>query len=217
MLNEILIESLFETIKISAIILTLMIIVEYIEIIFNDRLKKFFSKGKFSQIFISSLFGSFPGCVGTFVVDSFYMSGIIGFGAINSALIATSGDEAFVLIGMAMKEGSEITFSTLAFLFGTLFFLGIIGGYLAMFYKKVFKIKLCEKCIIIHEEENKERPDLNHFFRDHILKHIIKKHMLKLVLWLFFSIFFITAMDNVFNMKEILTHNKSLLLALGAF
>lgn len=217
MLLEILKESLSETINISAIILVLMIVVEYIEIVFNDRLRKFFEKGKFSQIFLASVFGSFPGCIGTFVVDSFYMSGIIGFGAINSALIATSGDEAFVLIGMAMKEGSEITFSTLAFLFGTLFFLGIIGGYLAVFYKKVFKIKLCEKCIIIHEEEDREKPDLKHFFSDHVLNHIIKKHILKLVIWLFLSIFFISALDNVFNMKELLTHNKHLLLVLGAF
>ena len=164
MLIEILKESLLETIKISAIILALMIAVEYVEIVFNDKLKKFFEKGKFSQIFLASVFGSFPGCIGTFVVDSFYMSGIIGFGAINSALIATSGDEAFILIGMAMKEGSEITFSTLAFLFGTLFFLGIIGGYLAILYKKVLKIKLCDKCVIIHEEEDHDKPDLKHFF-----------------------------------------------------
>ncbi len=217
MLQEIFFESLFETLKITAIILVLMIIVEYIEIIFNDRLKKFFKKGKFSQIFLASIFGSFPGCVGTFVVDSFYMSGIIGFGAINSALIATSGDEAFVLISMAFKEGSSISFSTLAFLFGTLFFMGIIGGYLAVLYKKVFKIKLCDKCIIIHNEEDLEKPDLAHFFSEHILKHIIKKHILKLVLWLFFSIFFISAMDSVFNLKDILTHNKPLLLVLGAF
>ncbi len=217
MLFEILKESLFETLKISAIILALMIIVEYVEIIFNDKLKRFFEKGKFSQIFLASVFGSFPAVSVLFVVDSFYMSGIIGFGAINSALIATSGDEAFVLIGMAMKDGSEITFSTLAFLFGSLFFLGIIGGFIAEIYKKVFKIKLCDKCVIIHEEEDHEKPDLKHFFSDHVLNHIIKKHILKLVVWLFLSIFFISSLDNVFNMKDVLTHNKHLLLVLGAF
>lgn len=217
MLTEIIQESFIETLKISAIILALMIVVEYIEIIFNDKLKRFFEKNKFSQIFLASVFGSFPGCIGTFVVDSFYMSGIIGFGAINSALIATSGDEAFVLISMAMKGESGITFSTLAFLFGTLFFLGIIGGYLALWYKRIFKIKLCDKCVIIHEEEDKHKPDLKHFFSDHVLNHIIKKHILKLVIWLFLSIFFISALDSVFNMKEVLTHNKPLLLVLGAF
>ncbi len=217
MLQEIILKTLFETLKISAIILILMIIVEYIEIVFNDKLKKFFSMGRFSQMFIASFLGSIPGCVGTFVVDSFYMSGIIGFGAINSALIATSGDEAFVIISMALKKGSHISFSTLAFLFGTLFFLGIVGGYLAIFYKKLFKIKLCEKCIIIHAEENHKKPDLNHFFTEHIFEHIIKKHIIKLILWLFLSILFISALDNVFNMKDILTHNKPLLLVLGGF
>ncbi len=214
---EILVETAFETVKISAIILILMIIVEYIEIVFNEKLKKFFSKGKFSQIFLATLFGSFPGCIGTFVVDSFYMSGIIGFGAINSALIATSGDEAFILIGMAFKGDSPITLSSLIILFSSLFLFGILGGYLAILYKKIFKIKLCKKCTIVHEEEDKSKPKFSHFFTDHVFKHIIKNHILKLAVWLFLSIFFITLMDNTFNMKEILTHNKPLLLVLGAF
>ncbi len=217
MLQKIFFSSLIETIKISAIILVLMIVVEYIEIIFSDKIKNFFSKNKFSQISLASLFGIFPGCIGTFVVDSFYMSGIIGFGAINSVLIATSGDEAFVLIGMALNKDSAITFSTLAILFGTLFFLGIIGGYLALYYKKIFKLKLCKKCIIIHEDDIKTKPDLKHFLSEHVWKHIIKKHILRLVLWLFLSIFFISSMNNVFNLKDLLTHNKSVLLILGAF
>lgn len=219
MLKDIFFESLFETIKIGVIILALMIVVEYIEIKYNDKLKKFFAKGESIQIVLSSLFGIFPGCIGTFVVDSFYMGGIIGFGAINSALIATSGDEAFALISMAFSDSSQISISTIAFLFGTLFFLGIIGGYLAILFKKIFKIELCKKCVIIHQDEDKykKKPDTSHFFREHVLNHIIKKHISVLLLWLFFSIFFLSALDSVFDMKNLLTHNKSLLLILGAF
>lgn len=218
MLKDLIFKSLFETLKIGSIILVLMIALEYIEIKYNKRLKKFFSKNRFIKISFSSLFGIIPGCIGTFAVDSLYMSGIIGFGAINSVLIATSGDEAFAIIGMAFTQGSKITVSTLILLFSTLFILGIIGGYLALLYKKIFKISLCTKCTIIHKEEEKEnRPDLNHFVKEHIINHIIKKHFISLLMWLFVSILFISSLDTVFNMQKILTHNKSILLLLGAF
>lgn len=217
MIWDIFLVTLSETLKIGIIILILMILLEYIEIRYNKKLKNFFTKNKFIKLSFSSLFGIFPGCIGTFAVDSFYMSGIIGFGAINSVLISTSGDEAFALISMAFNKVSEITLSTLALLFSSLFLLGIIGGYLSIIYKRIFRITLCSKCIIIHEEEKKKyRPDMCHFFKEHIFNHIIKKHFISLLAWLFVSIFFISALDSVFNMKEIMTHNRPILLVMGA-
>ncbi len=217
MFGELLFEAIWETLKIGAIILSLMIILEYLEIRYNNNLKQFFEKKNLIKLSLSSLFGIFPGCIGTFAVDSFYMSGIVGFGAINSVLIATSGDEAFAIIGMLFKKNSHITFSSVVLLFSSLFFLGIIGGYTALFYKKLLRIKLNSKCEIIHKEEIEGKaPHPLHFFREHVINHIVKKHFLTLIAWLFVSIFFISAIDSVFNLKEIVTHNKALLLVIGA-
>lgn len=215
MLGEIIIESLVETLKITIIILILMVIIEFIEIKFNHKLREIFSKKNHLQILFSSIFGILPGCVGTFTIDSFYMSGIVGFGAINAVMIATSGDEAIVLLAMAFKPDSGIHINTVLILFGILFLLGIIGGYCALLYKKLFKIKLCKKCIIIHREDQK-KLNTNHFFKEHVLNHIIKKHVTKLSIWLFFSIFFIELLNNSFNLEHLITNNKVIILMLAA-
>jgi len=53
-------------------------------------------------------------------MDSLYMSGLLGFGGIIAVMIATSGDEAFILLSMAAK--GEISMSIILLLMTVLFF-----------------------------------------------------------------------------------------------
>ncbi len=218
MIAKILLKSLVGSIKITIIIFFLMVIVEFLEIKYNEKLKRNFKNNNLVQYLLASFMGIIPGCVATFAVDSLYMSGLVGFGAINAVMIATSGDEAFVMLSYAFDKGYSVSLNTVLLLFAILFVLGIIGGFLADLYKRVFKLKLCEKCVIIHREDHKigENPDFKHFLKDHIWKHIIKKHLVKLFLWLFSSLFVIAILNSSFNLKALITNNKVIILFIGA-
>ena len=98
------ISSLKESITITLIILFLMIVVEIFVLKFQKKIIKFFNKNKFVEYFISSLFGTIPGCVGTFAMDSLYMAGLLGFGGIIAVMISTFGDEAFLLLSMGLEN-----------------------------------------------------------------------------------------------------------------
>ena len=204
-------------IEISAIVFSMMCLVEYFELKFSPRIRDQLTRKKGRQFLLSALLGATPGCAGTFVVDTFYMAGIVRFGAIVAATAATCGDEAFVMIANAMKSNASIQPSTILLLFGVLFAVGLAAGFAADLAQKIFKIKLSGKCIIEHHEEHKCKgmPDFKHFITDHVWGHILKKHFPKLVGWLLFSLVLIEVLDHSFNLREITTDNKVVLLLLA--
>lgn len=183
----ILLGSLKESVVIILIIFVLMVIIELVVLKYKNQLVKFISKKKFSSYIIASLFGSIPGCIGTFAMDALYMSGIVGFGALIATMIATSGDEAFIMFSMTFA--GELPWTPIIILTITLALAGIIGGFIADKLKKKHNWKTCKKCKIINHEEEKFK--LKHFFKEHIYHHIIKKHLWQIFLWLFAAIFII--------------------------
>lgn len=179
--------SLKESLGITLIIFILMIFIEIFVLKYKKQITKFIKKNRFLEYFTSSFFGIIPGCVGTFAMDSLYMTGLIGFGGIVAVMIATSGDEAFLLLSMAFK--GSISWTVIITLTLLLFVIGIIGGYLADKYKQKTKMKFCEKCEIEYHKHEEFRPV--HFLREHIYKHILKKHIWQIFLWIFLAIFII--------------------------
>jgi Putative, 10TM heavy-metal exporter len=205
-------------VEISAIVFSMMCLVEYFELKFSPRIRKQLTQKKSRQFLLSALLGATPGCAGTFVVDTFYMAGIVRFGAIVAATVATCGDEAFVMIANAMKGESSIQPSTVLLIFGVLFGVGLAAGFAADLTQRVFKIKLSSKCIIEHHKEHQRKgmPDFKHFITDHVWGHILKQHFPKLVGWLIFSLVLIEVLEHSFNLREITTDNKVLLMMLAA-
>ena len=194
--STIFIQSLKASTKITLIILVLMIVVELIVLKYKQQIIDFVKKNKFFGYVVSSFFGIIPGCIGTFAMDSLYMSGLLGFGGIVATMIATSGDEAFILIGMATK--GEISWMPIIVITFTLFILGIVGGFIADYFKKKSNMKFCTKCEIIHHQD--EELNIKHFFKEHIFKHILKKHIWQIFLWLFLAIFVIELLQGTINL-----------------
>jgi len=187
------ISSLKESITIIFIIFILMILIELFILKYKSKIIKHLKKIPLIEYSISSFFGIIPGCIGTFVIDSLYMSGFIGFGGIIAVMIATSGDEALILISMGFD--GRVPLISIFLITLSLFILGILGGFLAEKYKKKTNLKLENKCNIKHHK--KVEFKFKHFIKEHIYKHIIKKHILKLFFWIFGAIFLI----NIFNEK----------------
>jgi hypothetical protein len=125
----------------------MMLIVDYINVLTKGDMEKALKGGGKRQYTIASFLGATPGCLGAFMNVSFYVHGLLSFGAIAGGMIATSGDEAFVMLALFPKEAM--------FLFAVLFILGIIGGRIADKAASLFKIVPCQECDLqkVHHEE----------------------------------------------------------------
>ena len=128
------------------------------------------------------------------------MAGIVGFGSIVAAIVATIGDEAFYLLSVAIQPENSLSFSFVFSLFGLLFVAGIIGGLLADKIIRLFGITVSEKCLIkLHNGFDAQSIHWKHFFTDHIWRHVFKKHVLKIFIWILGSLIIISLLQNAFN------------------
>jgi hypothetical protein len=161
------------TVKIIAMVATLMILIEYLETRFKDRIREKITGRPLNQYLMASLLGAVPGCVDAFLVVSLYIHGMVGFGALTAVMLSTAGDEAFIMLAMVPEAALKIFIITII--------LGVIGGFLADEAVKRLKIKTCEHCVIeIHEEQTGA-----HFLKEHVYGHVLKKHIPRLFIWIF--------------------------------
>lgn len=117
-----------KSIMITGFVFSMMLVIEYINVQTKGLWQKKFFKNKWNQYLIAAFLGAIPGCLGAFTIITLFSHRIVSFGALIATLVATSGDEAFVMFGMFPQKALLIT--------GTLFLLGIIAGYLTdLFYK----------------------------------------------------------------------------------
>lgn len=104
---------------ITVFVFAMMLFVDFIDTISKNRLSAVMESGKWRQHFLSSFLGATPGCLGAFMNVSLYVHGIISFGAIVGGMIATSGDEAFVML--VKFPGTALLLFSLLFLSGVVF------------------------------------------------------------------------------------------------
>jgi len=231
---EIVITTLRQSVMITLFVLLMMIVIEYINVqsrnTWADRLKH----APFLQIMMAALLGVIPGCLGAFTVVSLYTHRMVGLSALVSVMIATAGDEAFVmfalfpgkalmlhaiLLATAVVTGSlvqlfqrnttgkvqhgyvvhdqetcncfspeiiipqlkhpsveRIIFILSAILFIILLATGIIGSQEGGWEKITFFAGLLFLLFVFITV-----PD--HFLKNHLFEHILKKHLLRLFLW----------------------------------
>jgi len=131
---------------ITTFVMVMMLIIEFINIrskgLWSSKLKR----SKFSQFLLSAFLGITPGCLGAYTVVSLYTHNIVSFGALVTVLIATSGDEAFVMFSMFPAVALKLT--------AILFAIAIAAGYIVDFFlKKKKKIITGSLTFPIHVEK----------------------------------------------------------------
>jgi len=97
LLMEILLEVFKHALMISVFVFMMMLVVDFVDTASEKRISGIMRGGQWRQYTLASFLGSTPGCLGAFMNVSLYVHGMIGFGAIVGGMIATSGDEAFVI------------------------------------------------------------------------------------------------------------------------
>ncbi len=132
--------SIFEhALMISFFVFVMMLLVDFIDLATKGRVSTMMQGGSWRQYTLASLLGSTPGCLGAFMNVSLYVHGMISFGAIVGGMIATSGDEAFVML--TQFPGTALL------LFGLLFVCGIFFAWISDKIIRVLRIVPCESCL----------------------------------------------------------------------
>ena len=103
----------------------------------NFNVQHFIEKNKNYEIPTSAFLGVIPGCGGAIMVMSLYTRGVVSFGSVLAALIATMGDAAFLLIASKPQAALIILPVT--------FFTGIVFGYIVKPFTNNFIHKISLK------------------------------------------------------------------------
>ena len=130
---------------ITVFVFVMMLLVDFINAASKERVSHLVRGGPWRQYGLASFLGATPGCLGAFMNVSLYVHGMIGFGAVVGGMIATSGDEAFVML--AQFPGTALL------LFALLFVLGIVFAWISDRIIVKTGFVACEPCLQSHCEE----------------------------------------------------------------
>ena len=117
---HLLIDTLRNSVLITGIVIMMMMMIESFNLESHSR---FFSRVKgssFRQVLLAALLGSIPGCIGGFATVSLYSRRLLSFGALTAMMIASAGDEAFVMLAMMPDKALWI--------FALLFVIAVFSG-----------------------------------------------------------------------------------------
>ncbi|MCF8227838.1 MAG: putative manganese transporter [Bacteroidales bacterium] len=134
-----------QTIMITSFVLAMMLIIEYINVQTRGRWIQPFKRKGWLQILSAALLGLIPGCLGTYTAVSLYAHKIFGFAGLVTAMIATSGDEAFFMLSVIPQNA--------LLLFAIIFGVAILSGSLIYaFMRNRTLMNLPENHLQVHEE-----------------------------------------------------------------
>ena len=91
---------------ITGFVLVMMLLIEYLNILSEGVWQTRLSQHVWGQHLLAAFLGAIPGCLGAFAAVAMYAHGILTIGALVTAMIATSGDEAFIMLAMVPRQGS---------------------------------------------------------------------------------------------------------------
>ena len=151
-----------QTFLITGFVFVMMLVIEYINIQTKGLWHTHFLGNNWKQYIVAALLGVIPGCLGAFTAVSLFSHRLISFGAIVTAMIATSGDEAFVMFAIFPQKALLLT----AVILG----ISIIAGYVTdrIPFSDKFMSRFSGSNFPLHEEEQ-----CNCFQRDRFWTNII--------------------------------------------
>jgi len=260
--SETFLESLKEGVMITGFVLVMMLIIDYLNVQSRGLWSNYLKSNRWFQVVLSTFLGIVPGCLGTYTVVSLFSHRLVNFASLVAVMIATSGDEAFIMLALIPGTFLKITL--------LIFGIALVTGFLILLFPKIaaFQPFPEERKFSIHGKENEcvciesgwfsdrfghlsliralfisgilallvlvatgligpeswnwiritllfvfiitlfivsSVPD--HFLSDHLWKHVIKKHFLRIFLWSFLTLFVLHLLEGQLNVQDwIQTH-----------
>jgi hypothetical protein len=118
------------TVMITSFVLVMMMLIEYVNVVSKGKWIHHFQGSKYKQVLLSALLGVIPGCLGGFAVVSLFTHNILNFGSLITCMIASFGDEAFVMFALAPEKALLLS--------ATLFVIAVSTGMVVNFFVKKF-------------------------------------------------------------------------------
>lgn len=125
---NLILEALKNSILITGLVVIMMLMIEYINIHSHGASFNKLQSSPVRQVLLATLLGIVPGCVGGFAVVSLFTHNLLSFGSLVAMMIASSGDEAFIMLALMPK--------TAVILFASLIVTGVATG---IAVDKIFK------------------------------------------------------------------------------
>ncbi len=147
-------EALKNSVLITGLVMIMMLLIEYINIHTHGKSFRKLKDSPIKQVFLAATLGLIPGCVGGFAVVSLYTHKLLSFGALVAMMIASSGDEAFIILALIPK--------TAIILFVALFATGVIAGIITDKFVKKEVAPFSPSHYEIHEDccsSHQHQPD----------------------------------------------------------
>lgn len=246
--------------------LFMMVVIDYINVQTKNLWAEKMQNLPFLQIIISALLGIIPGCMGAFTIVSLYTHRMVGLAGLVTVMIATSGDEAFVMFSLIPREALWLN--------GILLMIAIVTGCIVHLFTRNSK-SASSHGFIIHKHENcncfikgkiiKQLKNISfertvlllftlvfivflltgviytqawdwkkisflsgsvfllfvfitvpeHFLKEHLFNHIIKRHILRIFLWTWGAFIALQFIQSNLVMTDLLQNNISLILLIG--
>jgi len=140
---------LFKTaLMITGFVLTMMLIIEYLNVVTAGKWQEKLARRTWGQYLIAAFLGVVPGCLGAFTAVAMYTHGILTLGAVVTAMIASSGDEAFVMLALIPRQA--------VLLMGIVFVIGLGVGVLVDAAGGRRRTKHPAVCLELHGESQCE-------------------------------------------------------------
>ena len=159
------------SIMITGFVFVMMLVIEYINVQSKGLWQKSLTRNKWRQYLIAGILGAIPGCLGAFIMVAMFSHRLVSFGALVTTMIATNGDEAFVMFAMFPKTAILLTIIILV--------VGILAGYLTdKFYKPQKTLeKISSHMFPLHDE-----PECKCFEKDKIWINLFHPSLYRLTL-----------------------------------
>jgi len=142
---DMIIETLKHALMITSFVFVMMLVIEYLNVQTRGNWQELLRGSKWLQYALSAFLGVTPGCLGAFTVVALYTHNIVSLGALVAAMVATCGDEAYVMFSMFPSKALILTL--------VLFGLGVVSGFMTdIIFKPDFKIMKRISELEFHEE-----------------------------------------------------------------
>jgi hypothetical protein len=92
------VEILRKALTISVFVAVMMVVVEYFNVWTKGSVARALEGSRWRQYVLAAVLGATPGCLGAFVLVTLHVQRRISLGALVAGMLATSGDEAFVML-----------------------------------------------------------------------------------------------------------------------
>ena len=194
-----------ESSKITFLVFLMMVVVDWLNVFSRGEMSKLAKGGHWRQYLTASFLGVTPGCLGTFMNVTLYCHGLLSLGAIVGGMIATSGDEAFVML--SLFPGKALL------LFGLLFLMGLGFSWVTDRLIPFLKLRPAQPCQL--QEFHPHQVSWRHYLREHVLNHILKKHLWRVFFWTFFALLFIRIGLPYLNLETLISRNLFLILLIS--